>query len=436
MDHSSRARVASLAGLLCALWVVLTFSYTGAFARAAPARAHAPAAGTGRITGRLLDGSHQNAPLANQSVTLQLAQGNTARDLFSLVTDAQGRYAFSGLQSDPSMQYALYTLYQGAQYVTDLVDLGKNPQRQVNLTVYDATTSTARLAVVQASLLLDKPNPHSGLLTISEDVFFENLGLTTYVGRLDASGRPNALLFALPPGARFLSLATGFDGYRAIQVESGFASNAAVPPGTSEFSFSFQVPYSGTGYDFTYRALYPTLSLALLTPTNLLTTPQGLVSQGPTNTQSGTYQLFLAKRLGANGHVGVQLAGLPVRAQTTPASAGPQLLWLVGLLCVLLLLSGVGGSLFIHRRGRTIRARGRARPGRSTGKQSAPALTRDALLRELLELDKAYEAGGLDKAAYREQRARVKTRLRRLIDREEGAAAAGKAARSSDRGTP
>ena len=412
---------------------------------AGPALAgHLSTSGAGHISGQLVDGSRHNAPVANQNVTLQMAQGNTSRDLLSLPTDAQGRFNFGGLQSDSSVQYAIYTLYQGAQYVTDLVDLSKKPDQQINLTVYDATTSTTNLAVVQTSILIDKPNPQSGLLTISEDFFFENLGLTTYVGKLDAShGKPNALLFALPPGASFLTLAAGFDGYNTVQVDNGFASNAAVPPGTSEFSFSFQVHYSGTGYAFTYKAVYPTLSLTLLTPTNLLTTPQGLTSKGPTNTKSGTYQMFQAKTLGTNSSIGVQLAGLPAQIKTTTQQSAfnSNLLWLVALLIVLILLAGIGGYVYNTRKRQASRARQRQTTRRSpvpgASKKSVASTTKDALLREMLELDKAFEAGKLKKAAYQDQRERLKARLRKLMDEgsDKHTEPAGKAARSSGKGT-
>jgi 5-hydroxyisourate hydrolase-like protein (transthyretin family) len=428
VDHRLQVR-GTLSLLTCALWLLLSLSAVSAAPLAA-----------GHLSGQLLDGSRHSAPLANQSVTLQLTEGTTARDLLSLTTDAQGRYAFGGLQSDASVRYALYTLYQGAQYVSDLIDLGKKPVQQVNLTVYDATTSIANLAVVQTSILLDKPNAQSGLLTISEDIFFENLGLTTYVGKLDAShGRPNALLFALPPGARFLALAAGFAGYNTVQVENGFASNAALPPGTSEFSFSFQVPYSGRSYDFTYQALYPTLSLTLLTPTNLLTTPQGLSSQGPTTTGSGTYQLFLAKRLSAQSSVGAQLAGLPALVQSTPPLFDEHLLWLVALLGALLLASGALGYRFIARQGRARRGRGASGQSGSYPagrKQRVTAPTKEALLRELLEVDRTYEAGRLDKALYRERRAHIKARLRALMDTPAEQMAEKAASRGNGRGTP
>lgn len=428
--------------LVCTLSMFLIFPHVSG-------PVHAASAATGRISGQLLDGSHNKAPVANQSVTLQMAQGNSTRDLVTITTDAQGRYTFSALQADSSVQYAVYTLYQGAQYVSDLIDLSKNPDQQVNLMVYDATTSTSNLAVVQASILIDKPNTQAGTLTISEDFVFENLGTTTYVGSLTSAsqGKPNALLFSLPAGARLLTPASGFDGYNYIQVNggaaNGFASNAAVPPGTSEFSFSFQVPYSGTGYHFAYQTVYPTLSLSLLTPTNILTTPQqGLTSKGPTDTKSGTYSLFQAQTLGANKSVEAQLDGLPAPVKVTAqqSSLNPGLLWLVVLLIVLMALAGVGGYLYNTRRRKTASRRGKQA---SSARKSAPSVsgkkpvaTKDGLLQEMLELDKAYEAGKMKKAAYQEQRARLKARLRNLMDEQPGkrAEVTGKTARSSGKG--
>src|SRR5215469_16211711 len=48
----------------------------------------ARAAAGGRISGRLLDGTKKNVPVVGQSVTLQMAQGNNARDVTSIKTDA------------------------------------------------------------------------------------------------------------------------------------------------------------------------------------------------------------------------------------------------------------------------------------------------------------------------------------------------------------
>src|SRR5439155_24421110 len=101
------------------------------------------------------------------------------------------------------------------------------------------------------NVLVDTADARHALITISESFYFENLSLTTYVGTLQANGsKPNALRFSLPRNVRNLSLKSGFDGYQVLQVDSGFASDVALPPGTSQFAFSFQVPYTTSNYDF------------------------------------------------------------------------------------------------------------------------------------------------------------------------------------------
>src|SRR6266700_7769794 len=261
----------------------------------------AHAAGPGRIFGQLLDGTKKNAPVARQSVTLQMAQSNTATDLASVTTDARGSYAFGNLSTAKTISYALYIRYQGAQYNSALITLNTKPVQQVNLTVYQATTSTANMAIVRATVLLHKPDAKKGIIPVSELVIFRNLDLRTYVGSLDAShGKPNALRFSLPHTARNASLGKGFDGYKAIQVDRGFATDAAVPPGDSQFAFTFDVPYTTSSYDFDYTVVYPTVQLDFLLPSHISATSDNLTSQRPITSNQTRYSLFQANALLAN----------------------------------------------------------------------------------------------------------------------------------------
>src|SRR5713101_6805211 len=118
--------------------------------------------GTGRIYGQLLDGTKRNVPVAGQIVTLQMAQGDNAHDLTNVTTDAHGMFSFSGLNTDKTINYAVYTLYQRAQYYTGLISLSDKPAQQVNLKVYDATSSVSNIAIVQANVLIDKADAQHG----------------------------------------------------------------------------------------------------------------------------------------------------------------------------------------------------------------------------------------------------------------------------------
>ncbi len=392
----------------------------------------AHAAGPGRIFGQLLDGTHKNAPVARQSVTLQMAQGNTATDLASVTTDARGSYGFANLSIDKTISYALYIRYQGAQYNSALITLNTKPVQQVNLTVYQATTSTANMAIVRATVLLHKPDAKKGIIPVSELVIFRNLDLRTYVGSLDAShGKPNALRFSLPHTARNASLGKGFDGYKAIQVDRGFATDAAVPPGDSQFAFTFDMPYTTSSYDFDYTVVYPTVQLALLIPPEIHATSDTLKGQGPVGTNQDTYNLLQANALLANKQVHIQLDGLPaITRATNPTTLNPTASWLI---VVLLIMAAIlFGTWFLYRSAHRPAARKkgaqqkqqrqhRQQQGKNVNVPAKTDKTADneqVLLQELLDLDKALEAGKITKAVYQERRAKTKARLRDLMSEE------------------
>jgi len=302
---------------------------------------------TGKIFGQLLDGTRKNAPLAGQSVTLQMAQGNTAQDVTTVKTDAHGAYSFANLGTASTISYAVYTNYQGAQYISNVVTLNSKLAQSVNLTVYEATTSISNIAIVRATVLLRATDVKKGLVSVSELFIFRNLNARTYVGSLDAShGKPNALLFSLPHTATNVSLGKGFDGYTAIQVDHGFAANAAVPPGDSQFAFTFDMPYTTADYDFDYTVQYPTVQLMLLIPPNISAASSTLTAQGQVKVAQSSLNLFQATSLTPNQVVHLELSGLPTitpittgNTSSTSASSGTP--WfLIGLSAMAAILLG------------------------------------------------------------------------------------------------
>lgn len=391
----------------------------------------AHAASRGRIAGQLLDGTQKNAPVAGQSVTLQMAQGNTSQDLTTVKTDAHGAYTFSNLATDSGISYAVYTKYQGAQYTTPEFTLTSKSVQQVNLTVYEATTSTADIAIVRATVLLREPDAQKGLVSVSELFIFRNLNAHTYVGSLDTNqGKPNALLFTLPHTARNVSLGKGFDGYTAIQVNSGFASDAAVPPGDSQFAFTFDMPYTLSSYDFDYTVQYPTVQLMMLIPPDIHASSSILSAQGPVTANQQPLDLFQATALTPNQVLHVQLDGLPAitlvpGGVSTPTNSGtPWFIIVLGVMTVILL-----GTWLLYRSTRRTatnatsrkkdaaqRVQQRAQPTKKVTAKAGDTSTREQeLLQELLALDESYEAGQLKKTVYQERRTNLKAQLSTLM---------------------
>ncbi len=61
----------------------------------------------------------------------------------------------------------------------------------------------------------------------------------------------------------------------------------------------------------------------------------------------------------------------------------------------------------------------KAAANRNGRRSNSPQEQEQALLQELLALDKSFEAGKISKAAYQEKRARTKARLRALLSEKE-----------------
>ena len=318
-------------------------------------------ANVGRITGQLLDGTKNNAPLAGQQVTLQEAQGASSRDVSTLTTDAHGNYSFANLATDKTITYATYMKYQGAQYISNLVALDSKPVQQVNLTVYEATKSTAKIAVLQGTILMHQPDAQKQTMSVSEIFSFRNLDSHTYVGSFDTSkGKPNALRFSLPGKARNVALGTGFDGYNTIQVDLGFATDAALPPGITQFSFSYDIPYSATAYDFSYVFVYPTLQLSLLVPPSIQVDPGFMSSAGLTNSGDHQYRLFTSEDLLTNDEIHVSLAGLPTANTNTSPVLNTNIIWTIGGGIVLLAIIAILGYIYsLNRRKKKVATRKR-----------------------------------------------------------------------------
>jgi hypothetical protein len=364
-------------------------------------------------------------------------------------TDSAGHYAFTGLDTDPAISYVLYANYQGAQYTGSVLTLNSKPVQQSDLHVYEATTSTKNIAVTQATVLMQQPDTANGTITVSEEFTFQNLNMKTYVGSLNASaGKPNALLFSLPSGVHNITLGNGFEGYQVIQVNNGFASNAALMPGPNDFSFSYQIAYTAPNYLFSYQTQHPTVQMNFLVDPVLHATSGALNSVGMINASNHSYHSFnTATGLVAQSTINITLDGLPApqSASSTSPSFNSTWTWLIAALIVMVAVLVLTGFLYRSRQRKgasSLRQTRRAQaaeepaPMQSVLPEIVPAAhiakktaqdeeswsprekQESTLLHALLALDKSYAAGSLEKTDYEEQRASLKARLRSLMSEE------------------
>lgn len=415
-----RARLFALAAVVALALTLLV---------AAP-QTHA-AGGTGSISGVVLNGTHADAPVAGQRVTLQLTIGSTTKDIATTTTDAQGAFSFNKLDLSASSalggSYAVYTTFQGGTYANGPINLTTNQTQTVKLMVYDATQDSANLSVSVATILVRQPDVTHGLIGIGEFITVRNSGMTAFVGSLPSSGAgatmPSLLRFSLPASAENVTTGVGFFNTTAVQIGSGFAAAATVAPGETEFAFAFDMPYTGTTLNVPYKAEYATGQVVtLVPPTMLVKSASGQTAQGIVTAFGSRYQVFTANTVAHDAQISINLYDLPQPGEPQDLNT-THLLWLGGGLLVLLALLL---ALYLWR-GALAVALGLvpASPsGASLPMLAAPAASadraaeRDRLLRDVLALERRRSSGALTEEQFKLEDAALRGRLRALLAEE------------------
>lgn len=399
---------------------------TCALALFAPAvAAHsATASDATTVSGVVVNASHQNATVANQKVVLQRSVGNTAHDIASTVTGPDGRFSFTNIVGGSSDTFAVYTEFQGGMFPGPAVNLGTSDATSLQLKVYDTTNDDANLRVTVATMLVRQPRPVNGLIGVGEIISIENTGTTAFVGTPtgDANKPMRLLRFATPPNASGLSLGLGFSGAQIVTTDKGFGATATVPPGTTDFAFAIDIPYTGTAADFSYKAIYPTARVVTLVPPDMFVNGNDFAAQGLIDSLGTRYQLFTADNAMAGQQVSLQLTGLPEAGEKTTLDARAVMILaaILGLLALLIL------ALYL-RRGNLAVALSLIPAPTSTSTPSptmrgaAPnpdSEERERLLRDVLALERAHTAGKLTEADFRQRDRTLRLQLRELLANE------------------
>lgn len=376
----------------------------------------------GSIAGTVVNGTHRNAPVPGQAITLQVSvKSGPTQNLKTTTTDAHGHFSFTGLDASGDSVYALDTQFEAGEFGSGAITFSSGAAQNVALKVYDTSSNDAALSVSVATILFSPPNKQTGVIPVGEFISFKNSGNTAFVGTTaPANGLPMGLLrFALPAGATNLTVGQGFGGSQAIQVGSGFGSTATVPPGTSQFAFVFDAPYTGTDYVFHFKAEYPTASVVVLVPTNVLTDAGNFTAKPPVNALGQQYQLLQASNVKSGTQLSMRLWNLPLPGEQPDLDFR----WLLALAGALALLLALLLGLYL-RRGNLAVTLGLLPASALAPRTSAEERTRaraereaerKRLLKSLLALENQYAAGDVDSERYERRRAELRDKVKALL---------------------
>lgn len=274
------------------------------------------AGGDGVIEGTVTNGSEGGGPVGELEVTLitdpAAAGESTAR------TNPLGRVRFDGLSTYGEDVYALAVRYQGVDYTVGGIQIdAQNPSRQVEMHVYETTTSAEAVTV-----LLDhqtvRARPHERRLEVVTYVEVTNGSDRTVVSHNTGDGAGGALCFALPEGAENVEFLGALSQEGVLLDERLSNLNQAIPPGEHELMFAYELSYAGDSFVFRKRLDYPTdKTVFLMSAREAEAESQQLPAAKEVDTAAGAQQILTGEHLPAGTVLEVTLTGLPTGGGTS-----------------------------------------------------------------------------------------------------------------------
>ncbi|MEE8414006.1 MAG: carboxypeptidase-like regulatory domain-containing protein [Dehalococcoidales bacterium] len=367
------------------------------FALSLSATALAAENGAGTVEGQLVNGTANGSSVAAQDVTLKTYRNGNETSSAMAVTDADGRFSFDGLLTEPEYSYQVSLFYQEAQYFGDPGSFLNNENvRSTDITVYDSTNDDSAIVIATAHTIIYTAEDR---ISVTEYYMFVNDSDRTYIGsqEINDEGTKETLSFSLPAEYTDLQPTLGLMDCCIFDSEEGFIDTMAVIPGMKEISYSYSVETGSGNYALPLKINYPLVNYDLFIQGSAVkVSVDHLTAEEPMPIDGVHYSHFSGENLQADNTLTVRLSGLP------QARGKNAVLWVVLSLVIL------GGSFGI---GYSIR-RKKVQPVSSEDNIQS---VQQGLLLKLAELDDDFESGIIQENAYRLQRDETKNQLLRLI---------------------
>jgi len=388
------------------IWAVAAFVRSIAWGGVqAEAEAEAPvdeAVAVGTIRGTVTNGSPGGDLPGELEITLSGFDGEQVAYNQSASVAADGGYTFSDVPVVAGRIYGVTVAYQDVLYFSDGAHLTADlATLDMPVTVFDTTTDAAALTIERLHVLFD--------FSVADQVQVIELWVVSNGGERTVVAEPSRgiLEVSLPEGAADLGFEDGSIGDRYILTADGFGDTQPVVPGsgTSQFIFSYRLPYDGK-LTFRQASRHPIQAVVVLLPQNGVTAEGGgLQDQGAQQMGGQAVHSYAGGAIAAGQALEFELSGRPQTVLSSTGTGG----WTntaIGL-AVLGVLVILGGLWWFRPSARSDR---RSRVDDTPGEDQT-----EALLSAIAELDDALDAGQIDAAEHRTRRETLKRRLRDLM---------------------
>jgi hypothetical protein len=302
------------------------------------------------------------------------------------VTDAEGRFQFTGLEVGARFAYYPVAVFEDIEYYGKVVTIqADSARKRSDVLVFESTASDSNILVGTHHIII---KPGLGALNVREYYFFANQGRHTYVGTLPA-GPPNkniVLQIEVPENATELNFGGDLMSCCAVVTDHYIFDTMEFKPGMRQIVINYLLPYTGREASLIKKISHPTAEIDVFLPENTgnLTAPN-LTTQPAFEIRGQMFRRFKGTNLTKGSMLFLGFTELPATA--------PDWRWLAPVILVVLIVAVYGA----HRWRKSNRSMEKSEDALQEGPN---AKERRRLLNEILLLDETFEAGTIDANTY------------------------------------
>ena len=361
--------------------------------------------GRGLLVGHLIHPHPQDAHVKGLDVRLFAFGEGKQRAQWSGRTDADGRFRFEHLNTEPNTRYIASVLYQGVVYLSESTTFPKDaaaserPTLDLPVTVYPSGPAPGHLSLDSMHFIVEQ-EPTRGALRITEVLAFLNPDERTLIGDEDGT---ITLSLDLPSGADDIQIHEGFVPAQVGLSDDALVYTGPIYPGTTQVVFSYAVRPQAS-WAFRRRLAFPAKMVEIFVPKGgpAILSPQ-FEQVEPLAIQGRTFEHYRAGSVPAGGGIRFQIGGV----------SGGHAVGKVGTLAANAIAAGIGIVLLVYVFFPFVRRRTHA----VSVSHSAEEIERmrwthirDRMLEAVREIDFDYECGKLSESDHARLRAEYKAR--------------------------
>jgi hypothetical protein len=357
-----------------------------------PSATGAPAE-PGTIRGAVTNGTPGGAVPAGAEVLLSGFDEKQETYRQSAAVADDGTFVFTGVPAVEGRIYGVTVTYGNVLYYSDGTTLTEDSQAaDLPVTVYETTSASEALSIERLHVLFD--------FTVANQVQVIELWILSNSGDRTIVAEPSGAVVevSIPEGAVDLAFENGAVGDRYIQTLDGFGDREPVIPGTgtSQFIFSYWLPYDGS-LTLERPSDYPVKAVVVLIPqSGVKAQGAGLQDLGLKDVGGQAVQTYEGGGIPAGQSLEIELTGKPGGEAAKAGGGWTDIAVGVGALAGLLIAAGLWWS------------RARARPSRSRP-------TTESLINAVARLDDDLDAGRIGVDEHRRRREALKQQLRQRM---------------------